>query len=103
MAAMLKELADITECSICTGVFSNPRVLPCIHTYCMPRVYPGLEEGVYPGLEERQTSRRQTGMSTLQKRVYNSAERTGRIAAEFFRGENSQRPEKRRGHAINSE
>jgi len=35
MAAALKELADVTECSICTEVFTDPRVLPCIHTYCL--------------------------------------------------------------------
>jgi len=31
----LKELADVTECSICTEVFTDPRVLPCVHTYCL--------------------------------------------------------------------
>ena len=30
-----KELADMTECSICTEVFTDPRVLPCIHTFCL--------------------------------------------------------------------
>jgi len=25
----------MTECSICTDVFTNPRVLPCIHTFCL--------------------------------------------------------------------
>jgi len=30
-----KELDDMTECSICTEVFTNPRVLPCIHTFCL--------------------------------------------------------------------
>jgi len=29
------ELDDITECSICTDVFTDPRVLPCIHTFCL--------------------------------------------------------------------
>jgi hypothetical protein len=28
-------LDDITECSICTEVFTDPRTLPCIHTYCL--------------------------------------------------------------------
>jgi len=31
----LKELADVTECSVCTEVFTDPRVLPCVHTYCL--------------------------------------------------------------------
>jgi len=30
-----KELADMLECSICTEVFTDPRVLPCIHTFCL--------------------------------------------------------------------
>jgi len=30
-----KELDDLTECSICTDVFTDPRVLPCIHTFCL--------------------------------------------------------------------
>jgi hypothetical protein len=30
-----KYLDDITECPICTEVYTDPRVLPCIHTYCL--------------------------------------------------------------------
>jgi len=30
-----KELDDMTECSICTEVFTDPRVLPCVHTFCL--------------------------------------------------------------------
>ena len=30
-----KELSDMTECSICSEVFTDPRVLPCIHTFCL--------------------------------------------------------------------
>ena len=30
-----KELDDMTECSICTEVFTDPRVLPCQHTFCL--------------------------------------------------------------------
>ena len=30
-----KELADLTECSICTEVFTDPRILPCHHTFCL--------------------------------------------------------------------
>ena len=30
-----EELRDITECSICHDTFTDPRVLPCIHTFCL--------------------------------------------------------------------
>ena len=30
-----KELDDMTECFICTEMFTDPRVLPCIHTFCL--------------------------------------------------------------------
>jgi len=30
-----KELNDMTECPICTEIFSDPRILPCIHTFCL--------------------------------------------------------------------
>lgn len=30
----LTQLSDVTECPICTDDFVDPRVLPCIHTYC---------------------------------------------------------------------
>lgn len=29
------ELASITECSICTEIYSDPRSLPCLHTFCL--------------------------------------------------------------------
>ena len=28
-------MEDITECPICAETFTNPRVLPCIHTFCL--------------------------------------------------------------------
>ena len=31
----VKYLEDITECPICTNIFTDPRVLPCIHTFCL--------------------------------------------------------------------
>ena len=33
--ATAKQLDDITECSICTEVYTDPRVLSCVHTYCL--------------------------------------------------------------------
>ena len=33
--ATAKQLDDVTECPICTEVYTDPRVLPCGHTYCL--------------------------------------------------------------------
>lgn len=29
------QLRSITECSICSETFVDPRILPCVHTYCL--------------------------------------------------------------------
>ena len=29
------QIDDVTECPICTEVYTDPRSLPCIHTYCL--------------------------------------------------------------------
>src|SRR6218665_494124 len=29
------QLREITECPICMNVFTDPRMLPCIHTFCL--------------------------------------------------------------------
>ena len=44
--ATAKRLANIIECPICTEVFSDPRVLPCVHTFCLKciRKYIGEKE-----------------------------------------------------------
>jgi len=31
----VKRLEDITECPICSETYTDPRILPCIHTYCL--------------------------------------------------------------------
>ena len=33
--ATAKQLDDITSCPICTEVYTDPRSLPCVHTYCL--------------------------------------------------------------------
>lgn len=33
--ASAQTLDEVTECSICTETFTDPRVLPCVHTYCL--------------------------------------------------------------------
>ena len=33
--ATAKHLHDVMECPICTELYTDPRVLPCIHTYCL--------------------------------------------------------------------
>ena len=30
-----KEISDITECPICVETFTDPKVLPCVHTFCL--------------------------------------------------------------------
>lgn len=29
------KLSDITECSICSETFTNPKTFPCLHTFCL--------------------------------------------------------------------
>lgn len=33
--ATLKQLDELTECPICMEVYTDPRLLPCMHTYCL--------------------------------------------------------------------
>ena len=33
--ATAKQLSDVMECPICIEVFTDPRLLPCVHTYCL--------------------------------------------------------------------
>ena len=30
----LKNVEERLRCAICTGIFTSPRMLPCLHTYC---------------------------------------------------------------------
>lgn len=32
---LLSQLNDITECGICTETLCHPRLLPCVHTFCL--------------------------------------------------------------------
>jgi len=29
------QMADVTECSICTEIFTDPKSLPCLHSFCL--------------------------------------------------------------------
>jgi len=33
--SVVKELDDMTECCICNEMFTDPRILPCVHTFCL--------------------------------------------------------------------
>ena len=72
-----KELDDMTECSICTEMFTDPRVLPCIHT--LSQVSAELRQG--------QTTWRRHAMSTVQEIVYYPVRRVISNAEELLHGE----------------
>ena len=48
--ATAKPLDDITECPICTEVYTDPRSLPCVHTYCL-KCLETLTKDIPPGDE----------------------------------------------------
>ena len=33
-ANKLRNVEERLRCAICTGIFTTPRMLPCLHTYC---------------------------------------------------------------------
>ena len=35
MAVATEELGDLVDCSICLEIFTDPRALPCLHTFCL--------------------------------------------------------------------
>jgi tripartite motif-containing protein 56 len=43
-----EKLNNITECSVCAETYSDPRVLPCIHTYCL-KCIKRFSENKHPG------------------------------------------------------
>ena len=46
-----EEISDITECPICVETFTDPKVLPCVHTFCIKCLlkYGEHEENDKPG------------------------------------------------------
>src|SRR6218665_1013435 len=47
-----EEVDDITTCCICLEVFTDPKALPCIHTFCMKCLQEiGFKTGKGPGAE----------------------------------------------------
>jgi RING-type zinc-finger len=45
---MQTQLSNITECPICAGTYSDPRSLPCVHTYCLECIK-GFSKDKLPG------------------------------------------------------
>ena len=42
------QLNSLTECSVCTETFRDPRILPCVHTYCLKCIQ-GFSKDKQPG------------------------------------------------------
>ena len=42
------KLSSFTECSVCTETYNNPRILPCVHTYCL-KCIKGFSKDKLPG------------------------------------------------------
>jgi len=42
--ATAKQLDELAECPICTDVYTDPRVLPCVHTFCLKCIRKYIEE-----------------------------------------------------------
>jgi tripartite motif-containing protein 2/3 len=43
-----EKLNNLTECPVCAGTYNDPRVLPCVHTYCL-KCIKGFSEYRHPG------------------------------------------------------
>ena len=47
---VLEQVKDIMECCICTETFNDPRMLPCMHTFCLVCIQQtGVLSGIRPG------------------------------------------------------
>jgi len=73
--ATAKMLEDIAECPICTEVYTDPRVLPCVHTYCL-KCIEAWSKGKQPGDElacplcSKQFTLPSNGISDLPKNFF---------------------------------
>src|SRR5664279_5526489 len=47
-SSAMKQQDDITECPICSELFTDPRSLPCIHAYCL-KCIEGYSSNKQPG------------------------------------------------------
>jgi archaellum component FlaC len=43
-----QRLSSLTECTICADTYIDPRILPCVHTYCFECIK-GISQGKSPG------------------------------------------------------
>ena len=70
-----RQIKDITECPICSEMYVDPKVLPCIHTFCL-KCLESLGKGKKPGdsvpcpLCRKEFNVPATGLKDLQKNFF---------------------------------
>jgi hypothetical protein len=50
LETVAQQLSSLTECAICMEVYTDPRSLPCLHTYCLECIK-GFTRGNPPGAD----------------------------------------------------
>ena len=70
-----QKLIEITEYSVCLRALANPKILPCIHTFCLECLQ---------GCQGNNHLRKTTTVSNVPKRVCNSQWRNAKFTKEFL-------------------